>query len=93
MKLVTISTIALLASSATAATCPFSLLKRAGLLQRDDEAAFDAVRANPRQVDAILKSHYQKRSGTPHTEKLHGPRSADGLLDLPLGGGLCKHQS
>lgn len=82
-----------LASSATAAVCPFSLLKRAGLLSADDEAKYDAVKADSTLADELFRAHHaqsarqEKRSAT----ELIGPRSDDGILDLPLGGGLREY--
>lgn len=54
MKFVTPYGVALLAGSAAAAVCPFSLMKRAGLLNKDDEAAYDAVKANPEAANDII---------------------------------------
>lgn len=93
MKIFYIFGTAVLANSATAAVCPFSLLKRAGLLSEDDEAKYDAVKADSRVAEELFRAHHaqaarqEKRSAT----ELIGPRSDDGLLDLPLGGGLREY--
>lgn len=81
MKPIIVFSVIFQAGSAAAAVCPFSLLKRAGLLNPRDEAAYDAVKADPNAAEEIFASHHQARD----PEKL-----GDGLLDLPLGGGLCK---
>lgn len=77
----------LLASSATAAVCPISLLKRAGLLNKEDEAAYDAVKADRGAAEDLFHANQKKQSKRAGSV-LIGPRSADGLLDLPFGGGL-----
>lgn len=73
----------LFASCSLALVCPFSLLKRAGLLNAEDEAAYDKVAANPAAAEDIFRERHYKKS-----DSLIGPRSSNGLLDLPLGGGL-----
>lgn len=81
MKPVILLAVALQAGSAAAAACPFSLLKRAGLLNKKDEAAYDAVKADPKAAEELFASHNYARDSD---------ASLGGLLDLPLGGGLGK---
>lgn len=76
------------ASCSLALVCPFSLLKRAGLLNPEDEAAYDRVAANPSSAEDIYLERHYKKSDSPDSGSLIGPRSSEGLLDLPLGGGL-----
>lgn len=81
MKPVVLLAVILQAGFTAAAACPFSLLKRAGLLNKRDEAAYDAVKADPKAADEIFASHNHARDSDKFTR---------GLLDLSLGGGLCK---
>lgn len=83
MKPVILLAVALQAGSAAAAACPFSLLKRAGLLNKKDEAAYDAVKADPKAAEELFASHN-------HNHARDSDASLGGLLDLPLGGGLGK---
>ncbi|KAF2148597.1 hypothetical protein K461DRAFT_330031 [Myriangium duriaei CBS 260.36] len=78
-----------LSASVLAGPCPFEHMKRAGLLSPEDEAKFDAVKRDPKMADILFKQH--RREIVAKSENIHelrGPRKRDGLLDLPLGGGL-----
>ena len=79
-----------LASVVFAAACPYEHLKRTGLLSPEDEAKFDAVKRDPAAADALFHAHQlDRREASSESTKLAGPMSKDGILDLPLGGGLC----
>ena len=77
---------------AYSAACPFEDLRRSGLLSAEDAARFDAIKRDPKAADVLLKAHRRD------TNAAAAPRSSsdligpllNGLLDLPLGGGLCK---
>lgn len=89
-KLAILGSAAALMGFASAA-CPYQFMKRAGFLDEETLAKFDEYKRDPKFAESIEEethSKQQKRSDT-----LIGPRSDDGLLDLPLGGGLCKHQN
>ena len=68
-------------------SCPYAELYSTGLLSKDDAAKFEAVKRDPKAADALLKAH--KREPSPQSGGLIGP-IVGGLLDLPLGGGLCR---
>ena len=89
MKLSLATTAFALASYTYGAVCPFELLKRGGLLSEADTAKFDAVKRNPQLAEALFEAHRQEATSDIRGEtSVVGPRDLDGLLDLPLGGGL-----
>ncbi|KZF25187.1 hypothetical protein L228DRAFT_280444 [Xylona heveae TC161] len=66
-------------------------MRRAGLLSAEDAAKFDAVRRDPRAANVLFEAHRREvdPDSSPAAEpELVGIRKRDGLLDLPLGGGL-----
>ena len=74
------------------AACPFSELKRSGTLSEEDIAKFEAVKRDPKAAEALFKAHQAgKREASPEPKPagIIGP-ILNGVLDLPLGGGLRK---
>lgn len=72
--------------------CPFSELKRSGVLSEDDIAQFEAVKRNPKAAEALVKAHQAEKreaAAEPNPASIVGP-ILNGVLDLPLGGGLRK---
>ncbi|KZF18932.1 hypothetical protein L228DRAFT_271566 [Xylona heveae TC161] len=65
-------------------------MRRAGLLSEEDAAKFDAVKRDPAAADALFEAHRRDAAESDPTAEpeLVGIRKRDGLLDLPLGGGL-----
>ena len=78
---------------AVSVACPFEELHRAGVLSSDDAAKFEAVKRDPRAAEVLLKLHRREAEPGPapasQSGGLIGP-VVNGILDLPLGGGLCK---
>ena len=88
MKIIILTLLASLAVPTYGAACPFEMLKRAGLLSDSDIEKFEAVKRDPQAAEALFEAH--RREAEPQPEPgLPGPASSS-LLDLPLGGGLCK---
>ena len=70
--------------------CPFAELRRSGFLSEDDIAKFEAVKRDPKAAEALLKAHQaEKREPAPQS-CIIGP-ILNGVLDLPLGGGLREY--
>lgn len=93
MKLSILASAAVFAGYASGAACPFQLMKRAGLLDPEIIASFEGVDKDPKIAENLLKarSWTGEHQGTKRSpETLIGPRDVNGLLDLPLGGGLCR---
>jgi hypothetical protein len=67
--------------------CPFEDLRRSRMLSVEDAAKFDDVKRNPAAAEEHLNSH-KRRAGV---DKEKRQDLLGGLLDLPLGGGLCKY--
>jgi hypothetical protein len=78
-------------SLAHSAACPFEDLRRSGMLSAEDAAKFDAIKRNPAAAEAYLNVH-KREAGYEH-EKEKRQSLLGGLLDLPLGGGLCKYST
>ena len=88
MKVIIIALLTGLTAQVYGAACPFELLKRSGLLDKEDVAKFEAVKRDPQAAEALFEA--QRREANPKPEPgLIGPIFND-ILDLPLGGGLCK---
>ncbi|KAL9110477.1 MAG: hypothetical protein Q9227_005021 [Pyrenula ochraceoflavens] len=76
---------------ASGSACPYELMRRAGLLSAEDAAKFDAVKRDASAAGVLLEAHQQRTEAGPEPKPaLVGIRKRDGILDLPLGGGLCK---
>ena len=88
MKAITITLLVGLTAQVYGAACPFELLKRSGLLSEEDTAKFEAVKRDPKAAETLFEA--RRRDANPQLlSGLTGPIS-NGILDLPLGGGLCK---
>lgn len=76
---------------AASVACPFAELHRAGLLNHDEAAKFEAVKRNPQAAEVLLELHRREAEPEPAPQSggLIGP-VIGGILDLPLGGGLCE---
>jgi hypothetical protein len=74
-------------SLAHGVACPFADLRRSGMLSVEDAAKFDDVKRNPAAAEEYLSGH----KGGAGVEKEKRQDLLGGLLDLPLGGGLCKY--
>jgi hypothetical protein len=87
MKLLSVAFVAGFIGLAQGTACPFSLLKRAGILTDADAAKFEAVKRDPAAAEALFQE-YQRQEANEKRE----PQSSGllgGLLgELPLGGGL-----
>lgn len=91
MKLSILISGVVFAGCASAAACPFQLMKRAGLLNPEIAARFEGIEKDPKIAENLLRTYSGEHIGSKRSPNtLIGPRSADGTLDLPLGGGLCK---
>ena len=89
MKLITLFISAGLLAIAHGAVCPFEDLRRSGLLSAEDAAKFDAVKRNPAAAETFIETHKQKDKSKEKRQGLISP-IINGILDLPLGGGLRK---
>ena len=89
MKLNLVIFAASLPAFAASVACPFAELHRAGLLSPDEASKFEAVRRDPKAAEVLFEHHKREVAPTPQAGGLIGP-TLDGILDLPLGGGLCK---
>lgn len=87
----TLTSVFLFTQHINAAACPYGEAFKAGLLDRDLADKFEAVRRDPQNADKIIGDHQEqvKRSDPQQggLAGLVGP-IIDGVLDLPLGGGL-----
>lgn len=86
------TSVVLLATEAHAVACPYAGAHKAGLLDRDLADKFEAVRNDPDNAHEIIGEHQAKtRRADPDQGGLAGLVGPiiDGVLDLPLGGGLC----
>ena len=92
MKTITILSAAAFVGQAYGAACPYELLHRSGLLSEGDAEKFEAVKRDPTKAETLFRAHRRKDGDTPEAPSAdlaeRGP--ADGILDLPLGGGLRK---
>ena len=89
MRITKIVSTAVLVAQVYGAACPYELLKRSGLLSEDDTAAFEAVKRDPSEAEALFEAHRRKVEGAPEG-KLPKRSASDSILDLPFGGGLCE---
>ena len=87
-----LTSVLLLVDPSNAAACPFSEAHRAGLLDRSLADKFEAVQKDPRNADRLIGARHAgaKRQDPQQggVAGLVGP-IIDGVLNLPLGGGLC----
>lgn len=82
----------LLTKEAHAVACPYAEAHKAGLLDRDLADKFEAVRNDPGNAHKIIGEHQANaKRADPQQGGLAGLVGPiiDGVLDLPLGGGLC----
>lgn len=74
------------------ALCPFEAMKRSGMLTEADLAKFEAVKRDPGAAEELFNAYNKKKraaSPEPAPAGVIGP-IVNGVLDLPLGGGLRK---
>lgn len=87
-----LTSVLLLVDPSNAAACPFSEAHRAGLLDRNLADKFEAVQKDSRNADRLIGARHAgaKRQDPQQggVAGLVGP-IIDGVLNLPLGGGLC----
>jgi hypothetical protein len=87
-----LTSVLLFVDTSNAAACPFSDAHKAGLLDSDLAVKFEAAQKDPKNADRLIGAHYAgvKRQNPQQGEVagLVGP-IIDGVLNLPLGGGLC----
>lgn len=70
--------------------CTFTELRRSGVPSEDDIAKFEAVKRNPKAAETLFKAHQAKKREPVPQPGIIGP-IVNGILDLPLGGGLRKY--
>ncbi|KAI9696140.1 MAG: hypothetical protein M1820_008281 [Bogoriella megaspora] len=92
MKSITLILAVGLPTFVASVACPFAELHKAGLLSPDDAAKFEAVKRDPAAAEILFQAHQAHRreaapEPAPQNGGLIGP-IVDGVLDLPLGGGL-----
>lgn len=90
LALASLSSILFVSPSASAAACPYAEAFKSGLLDRDLAYKYEAVKHDPENAARLIGAHHQAKRADPQQGGLAGLVGpiVDGVLDLPLGGGL-----